>query len=91
MSYMKLLSISEKNLALSRLYRQGADVVVHNKNRLEKIQKAILDKRGESPSSGINVSFPLRSSRQRLLLTISEIKLTTLHDICMLSTRIHHN
>ena len=42
----KLLSISEKNLALSKLYRQGADVIVHNKNRLEKIQKAILDKRG---------------------------------------------
>ena len=41
----KLLSITEKNLALSKLYRQGADVIVHNKNRLEQIQEAILDKR----------------------------------------------
>ena len=43
----KLLSISEKNLALSKLYRQGSDVIAHNKNRLDQIQKAILDKRGD--------------------------------------------
>ena len=48
----KLLSISEKNLALSKLYRQGANVIVHNKNRLEKIQKAILDKKGDPHSPG---------------------------------------
>ena len=44
----KLLSLSEKNLSLSKLYRQGADVIAHNKNQLEKIQKAIVDKEGES-------------------------------------------
>ena len=44
----KLLSVSEKNLSLSKLYRQGADVIAHNKNQLEKIQKAIVDKEGES-------------------------------------------
>ena len=44
----KLLSISQKNLSLSQLYRQGADVIAHNKNQLEKIQKAIVDKEGES-------------------------------------------
>ena len=44
----KLLSLSQKNLSLSQLYRQGADVVAHNKNQLEKIQKAIVDKEGES-------------------------------------------
>jgi len=43
----KLLSISEKNLALSKLYRQGSDVIAHNKNRLDQIQKAILDKQGD--------------------------------------------
>jgi hypothetical protein len=41
----KLLTISEKNLALSKLHRHGASVIVHNKNRLEQIQKAILDKK----------------------------------------------
>ena len=44
----KLLSISQKNLSLSKLYRQGAEVIAHNKNQLEKIQKAIVDKEGES-------------------------------------------
>ena len=46
----KLRSISEKNLALSKLHRQGANVIVYNKNRLEQIQKAIHDKQGDSLS-----------------------------------------
>ena len=44
---LKLLAVSEKNLALSKRYRQGTDVIARNKNQLEKIQKAIVDKRGE--------------------------------------------
>jgi len=44
---VKLLAVSEKNLSLSKLYRQGADVVAQNKNQMEKIQKAILDKCGD--------------------------------------------
>ena len=43
----RLLSVCEKNLALSKLYRQGANVIAHNKTQVEKIQKAILEKRGE--------------------------------------------
>jgi hypothetical protein len=44
---LNLLAVSERNLALSRLYNQGADVVQQNKNQLEKLQKAIADKRGD--------------------------------------------
>lgn len=46
----KLLSACQKNLAISQIYRQGTDVVARNKNQLEKIQKAIVDK-GEDPLS----------------------------------------
>jgi hypothetical protein len=41
-----LLTTSQRNLALSKLYKQGADVIQQNKNQLEKVQKAIVDKRG---------------------------------------------
>lgn len=44
---LKLLATSQRNLALSKLYRQGTDVIQHNKNQLEKVQKAIVDKRGD--------------------------------------------
>jgi hypothetical protein len=47
----KLLSACQKNLSLSQLYRQGTDVVARNKNQLEKIQKAIVDKGGQPLSS----------------------------------------
>jgi hypothetical protein len=41
-----LLATSQRNLELSKLYKQGADVIQQNKNQLEKVQKAIADKRG---------------------------------------------
>lgn len=41
-----LLATSQKNLELSKLYKHGAAVIQQNKNQLEKIQKAIVDKRG---------------------------------------------
>ena len=41
-----LLATSQRNLELSKLYKQGADVIQQNKNQLEKVQKAIVDKRG---------------------------------------------
>jgi len=44
---LQLLAVSQRNLALSKLYNQGADVVQQNKNQLEKVQKAIVDKRGD--------------------------------------------
>jgi len=40
-----LLATSQKNFAVSKLYKQGADVIQQNKNQLEKVQKAIVDKR----------------------------------------------
>ena len=43
----KLLSISEKNLVLSRLHKQGAEVIRYNKSRVEEIQKTIRDKEGD--------------------------------------------
>jgi hypothetical protein len=44
---LQLLAVSQRNLALSRLYNQGADVIQQNKNHLEKVQKAIVEKRGD--------------------------------------------
>ena len=44
---LKLLAASQRNLALSQLYNQGAEVVHQNKRQLEKVQKAIVDKRGD--------------------------------------------
>jgi hypothetical protein len=44
---LNLLAVSQRNLELSKLYRQGADVVEHNKSQLEKVQKAIVNKRGD--------------------------------------------
>jgi hypothetical protein len=44
---LNLLAVSQRNLAVSRLYNQGADVVQQNKNQLEKVQNAIADKRGD--------------------------------------------
>lgn len=41
-----LLGTAQKNLALSKLYNQGADVIQQNKTQVEKVQKAIADKRG---------------------------------------------
>ena len=43
----RLLATSQKNLALSRLYNQGAEVIQHNKTQLAKVEKAIVDKRGD--------------------------------------------
>lgn len=40
-----LLATSQKNLAMSMLYKQGTVVIQQNKNQLAKIQKAIVDKR----------------------------------------------
>jgi len=42
---LKLLATSQRNLTRAKLYNEGADVVQQNKNQLEKIQKAIVDKR----------------------------------------------
>ena len=44
---LKRLRTAQKNLALSQLYHQGAEVVQQNKQQLEKVQKAIVDKRGD--------------------------------------------
>ena len=41
---LKLLSVSQRNLAMAKLYNHGADIVQHNKNQLEKVQKAIVNK-----------------------------------------------
>ena len=46
-----LLAASERNLALSKLYKQGAAVIQQNKNQFEKVQKAIADKRGGAQMS----------------------------------------
>ena len=44
---LHLLAVSQRNLALSKLYNQGATVVEQNKSQLEKVQKAIVEKRGD--------------------------------------------
>jgi len=44
---LQLLAVSQRNLALSKLYNQGATVVEQNKSQLEKVQKAIVEKRGD--------------------------------------------
>lgn len=49
----KLLSVSQRNLETARLYNQGTDIVQHNKNQLEKVQKAIAAKR-ENPPGHLN-------------------------------------
>jgi hypothetical protein len=43
----RLLATSQKNLALSRLYNHGAEVIQHNKTQLAKVEKAIVDKGGD--------------------------------------------
>ena len=43
-----LLAASERNLELSKLYKQGAAVIQQNKNQLEKVEKAIVEKRGNA-------------------------------------------
>lgn len=45
----KLLTVSQRNLETARLYNQGTDIVQHNKNQLEKIQKVIVSKREDPP------------------------------------------
>jgi len=42
-----VLGTAQRNLTTSQLYNQGADVIQHNKNQLEKVLKAIVDKRGD--------------------------------------------
>lgn len=42
-----LLGTAQKNLALSKLHNQGASVIQQNKNQLLRVQKAIVDKRGD--------------------------------------------
>lgn len=44
---LQLLAVSQRNLALSKLYNQGAEVIQQNKNQLDKVQRAIVDKRGD--------------------------------------------
>ena len=42
-----ILGTAQRNLTTSQLYNQGADVIQQNKNHLEKVQKAIVEKRGD--------------------------------------------
>lgn len=44
---LNLLATSQRNLALSKLYNQGADVIQQNKTQVEKVQKVIVDKGGD--------------------------------------------
>ena len=43
---LQLLDVSQKNLTFSMQYNQGANVVQQNKNQIDKLQKAIVEKRG---------------------------------------------
>lgn len=42
-----LLETSQRNLALSMVYKQGTALVQQNKNQVAKVQKAIVDKRAQ--------------------------------------------
>ena len=42
---LKLLAVSQRNLKLSQLFKQGTNVIELNKKHLDKVQKAIVEKR----------------------------------------------
>jgi len=42
---LKLLAISQRNLKLSQLFKQGTNVIELNKKQLDKVQKAIAENR----------------------------------------------
>ena len=42
---LKLLAVSQRNLKLSQLFKQGTNVIELNKKHLDKVQKAIAEKR----------------------------------------------
>jgi len=49
---MKLLAISQRNLKLSQLFKQGSNVIALNTKHLEKVEKAIADrKKSHIPAS----------------------------------------
>ena len=42
---LKLLSVSQRNLKLSQLFKQGTNVIELNKKQLDKVQKALVERR----------------------------------------------
>lgn len=42
---LKLLAVSQRNLKLSQLFKQGTNIIELNKTHLDKVQKAIAEKR----------------------------------------------
>ena len=44
---VELLAKAQRNLTLSQMYRQGAEVIQHNKRQIENLQAAIAVKRGD--------------------------------------------
>jgi len=42
---LKLLAVSQRNLKLSQLFKQGTNVIELNKKHLDKVQKAVVEKR----------------------------------------------
>ena len=42
---LKLLAVSQRNLKLSQLFKQGTNVIELNKKHLDKVQKAVAEKR----------------------------------------------
>ena len=42
---LKLLAVSQRNLKLSQLFKQGTNVIELNIKHLDKVQKAIAEKR----------------------------------------------
>jgi len=42
---LKLLSVSQRNLKLSQLFKQGTNVIELNMKQLDKVQKALAERR----------------------------------------------
>jgi hypothetical protein len=42
---LKLLAVSQRNLKLSQLFKQGTNVIELNKKHLDKVQKAVAERR----------------------------------------------
>ena len=42
---LKLLAVSQRNLKLSQLFKQGTNIIELNKTHLDKVQKAIAERR----------------------------------------------
>ena len=42
---LRLLSVSQRNLKLSQLFKQGTNIIELNKKQLDKVQKALAERR----------------------------------------------